>query len=125
VDNLFWVIPVVLGLIAVFRKSGGVKRGFVSLQRQILEAQQTALAAQAAQAAPRSAQGSAEAYPPSQRAMRRPIAAPAPSVALPSAAARTAMPPAGRSVLAAFGDPAHARTAVVLAEILGPPVALR
>jgi hypothetical protein len=31
----------------------------------------------------------------------------------------------GRSLLRAFGDPSHARTAVVLAEILGPPVALR
>jgi hypothetical protein len=125
VDNLFWVVPLVLGLLAVFRKSGGVKRGLASFQRQIVEAQQAALAAQRAQAAPRTARGSTEAQPPSQRAMRRPVPAPAPSVALPSAAARTAMPPAGRSVLAAFGDPAHARTAIVLAEILGPPVALR
>jgi len=35
-------------------------------------------------------------------------------------------PSAARRMLAtAFGDPAHARNAVVLAEILGPPVALR
>jgi hypothetical protein len=25
----------------------------------------------------------------------------------------------------AFGDPAHARTAMIIAEVLGPPVALR
>jgi hypothetical protein len=125
VDNLIWVVPLVLGLLAVLRKSGGVKRGLASFQQQIAEAQQAALAAQAAQAAARAAYGPAEAHPPAQRAMRRPVPAPAPSVALPSAAARTAMPPAGRSVLDAFGDPAHARTAIVLAEILGPPVALR
>jgi hypothetical protein len=125
VDNLFWVVPLVLGLIAVLRKSGGIKRGLASFQQQVVEAQQAALAAQGAQAAPRAAQGPGQGYPPSQRAMRRPVPAPAPSLALPSAAIRTAMPPAGRSVLDAFGDPAHARTAIVLAEILGPPVALR
>ncbi|HZO94517.1 MAG TPA: hypothetical protein VFB22_12220 [Candidatus Baltobacteraceae bacterium] len=32
---------------------------------------------------------------------------------------------AARGLLAAFGDPAHARTAIVLAEILAPPRALR
>jgi hypothetical protein len=120
VDNLFWVVPLVLGLLAVFRKSGGVKRGLVSFQRQIADAQQAALASQG-----RQAPQATVVQPPSQRAMRRPVPVPAPSVALPSAAARTAMPPAGRSLLDAFGDPAHARTAVVLAEILGPPVALR
>jgi hypothetical protein len=125
VDNLFWVVPLVLVLMALLRKSGGVKRGLASFQQQIVEAQRAALAAQAAQAASRPAPGSAGGHQPAQHAMRRPVLAPAPSVALPSAAARTAMPPAGRSVLAAFGDPAHARTAIVLAEILGPPVALR
>ena len=124
-DNLFWVVPLALGLLAVLRKSGGVKRGLASFQQQIVEAQQAALAAQRAQTAPRAAPGSAEPRQPAQHAMRRPVLAPAPSVALPSAAARAAMPPAGRSVLAAFGDPEHARTAIVLAEILGPPVALR
>jgi hypothetical protein len=125
VDNLFWVVPLALGLIAVLRKSGGVKRGLASFQQQIVEAQQAALAAQRAPTAPRAAPGSAEPRLTAQHAMRRPVLAPAPSVALPSAAARAAMPPAGRSVLAAFGDPEHARTAIVLAEILGPPVALR
>ena len=57
--------------------------------------------------------------------MRRPVPPPAAPAILPSAAARSGPPPAGRSVLAAFADPSHARTAVVLAEILGPPVALR
>ncbi|BDE06354.1 hypothetical protein WPS_16300 [Vulcanimicrobium alpinum] len=41
---------------------------------------------------------------------------------------RPAPPPQGAAVpplLAAFADPAHARNAVVLAEILAPPVALR
>jgi hypothetical protein len=34
--------------------------------------------------------------------------------------------PSGRWTLAgAFGDPAHARTAIVVAEVLGPPVGLR
>jgi hypothetical protein len=123
VDNLVWVVPVVLVLLAVLRKSGGVKRGLESFQRQIIEAQRAAQAAQSA--APRAAQPSVAVPPPSQRAMRRPVPAPAPSVVLPSAAARTGPAPAGRSVLAAFADPSHARTAVVLAEILGPPVALR
>jgi len=42
--------------------------------------------------------------------------------------ARAPAPPAGttrRMVLDAFSDPEHARNAVILAEILGPPVALR
>ncbi len=119
-DNLFWVVPVVLAFLAILRKSGGLKRGLESFQRQIAEAQQAAQAV-----APRAAQASDAVARPAQHAMRRPIPAPAPSVVLPSAAARTGPAPAGRSLLAAFADPAHARTAVVLAEVLAPPVALR
>ena len=122
-DNLIWVFPVLLGLFAVLRKSGGLKRGVESFRQQILEAQQAAQAAQGA--APRTPQPAAALPPPSQRAMRRPVPAPAPSVVLPAAAARTGPAPEGRSVLAAFADPSHARTAVILAEILAPPVALR
>ena len=52
---------------------------------------------------------------PAQRATA-PVAR---SVDVPAAA------PRARMLGGAFGDPAHARTAIVLAEVLGPPVALR
>jgi hypothetical protein len=42
-----------------------------------------------------------------------------------TAPAAAAVPGARRTLAEAFGDPAHARTAVILTEILGPPVALR
>jgi hypothetical protein len=122
-DHLVWAVPAALGLLAILRKSGGVKRGLESFQRQVLEAQQAAQAARSA--APRAAQTSATVPQHSQHAMRRSVPPPAPSVALAPAAPRTGPAAAGRSVLAAFADPSHARTAVVLAEILGPPVALR
>jgi hypothetical protein len=35
------------------------------------------------------------------------------------------VPSGGWSLSGAFGDPAHARTAIVIAEVLGPPVGLR
>ena len=58
-----------------------------------------------------------EAAAPQQRAAG-PVAR---SVDVPSAPAAT-----GRWTLAgAFGDPAHARTAIVIAEVLGPPPGLR
>jgi hypothetical protein len=64
--------------------------------------------------------------------------APARKLQRETAPARRAATPAARSVdvpgpaatgrwtlAGAFGDPAHARTAIVIAEVLGPPVGLR
>jgi hypothetical protein len=63
-------------------------------------------------------------------AVQRPIVAPRRPVPSAPAFDPTAAPvtPVGttrRTVADAFGDPPHARNAVILAEILGPPVALR
>ena len=79
--------------------------------------------AQPAYAAPVAA---APAHAPSRKLHRetapgqRAVAPVARSVDVPTATA------SGRWTLAgAFGDPAHARTAIVVAEVLGPPVGLR
>ncbi|MBV9440706.1 MAG: hypothetical protein JOZ24_12000, partial [Candidatus Eremiobacteraeota bacterium] len=69
----------------------------------------------------------------SSRIVAAPVAAPSvptpppATILIPSAVAapRSGQPPGRVPLFEAFGDPAHARTAVVLAEILAPPIALR
>jgi hypothetical protein len=84
----------------------------------------SAYAAQPAYAAPPAAKPNPAAS--ASRKLHR-DAAPAQRTAAP--AARSVDVPAGAAggpiLGGAFGDPAHARTAMVLAEVLGPPVALR
>jgi hypothetical protein len=59
-------------------------------------------------------------FPPSSRPQPRAVTPVAPGTPV-AAGALTAR----SGLLGAFADPAHARTAVVLAELLAPPVALR
>jgi hypothetical protein len=91
----------------------------------------SAYAAQPAYAAPPAA-----APHPAASASRKlhrdapPAHRPAPAQRTAAPAARSVDVPAaatgaGSILGGAFGDPAHARTAMVLAEVLGPPVALR
>ena len=68
-------------------------------------------------AAPQRGASGAAQRPTTVRPVQR--AAPAPAPPAP------AVPPRGLLFGGAFSDPAHARTAVILAEILAPPVALR
>jgi hypothetical protein len=89
----------------------------------------------AAAARPAAAAQPASAAPPQQAApvARQPYrqAAPAQRAATPVArsvnvpAGGAAAPAGAWTLTGAFGDPAHARTAIVLAEVLGPPLALR
>ncbi|HEY0381934.1 MAG TPA: hypothetical protein VGC72_07020 [Candidatus Elarobacter sp.] len=93
-----------------------------------------AYAAQPAYAAPAAAQpGGAphgghsrkqhrEAAPAQRPAAER---APAQRAAGPVVQPAAVKPAGGWSLSGAFGDPAHARTAIVIAEVLGPPVGLR
>ena len=108
------------------------------LQQQAY-APQAAYAAQPAYASPQQQQQAAQRHsrhkhqqqpqPPPQPEVRRapqPIARSVdvpifPSVAMPAAAVGTTR----RTLADAFGDPAHARNAVILMEVLAPPVALR
>ena len=62
----------------------------------------------------------ASGYPPPSRVQPRAVAAVAAATPAPAATGITRS-----GLLGAFGDPAHARTAVVLSELLAPPVALR
>ena len=59
-------------------------------------------------------------YPPPSRVPPRAVAPVAAGTPAPAVARITR-----GGLLGAFGDPAHARTAVVLSELLAPPVALR
>jgi hypothetical protein len=118
----------VLGLIALLRKAGGTRGGLEALQRQIALAQERAAAQIAAQDAARTGRPApprvrAATAPNAPRQPQRPV--PPPSPATHAAVGAPTSSAAGKALLAAFHDPSHARTAVVLAEILAPPVALR
>jgi hypothetical protein len=108
-------------------------------QQQPAYAPQAAYAAQPAYASPQQQQQAAQRHsrhkhqqqpqqppPPEVRRAPQPIARSVdvpifPSVPAPGAAVGTTR----RTLADAFGDPAHARNAVILMEVLAPPVALR
>ncbi len=108
---------------------GAAPRGPSPAELQLLEIRQT-LQQRSRSALPR---GPAGATTPATGAAAGPVSvppAPRPTGLPPSPALRPAVPsgaPAGSgwTLAAAFGDSAHARTAVILAEVLGPPRALR
>jgi hypothetical protein len=126
--NWIWLVVVIIAVVwGQLRKLGSNVRAMQASQQAQLAAMQAA--ADAAAAAP-SPPAAASAPPP------RPAAAPAPPRPLPHLVsvqpAAPATPGPGIPVSStraflrgAFGDPAHARHAVILAEILAKPPALR
>jgi hypothetical protein len=126
-DSLQWAVSHVGGAIWLIAIVGGVVSWAARKQKALL-ARQAARARQALQppasaAAPPPAPQSIQAPPPVQP--RAVFARPAPA----RAAVAPGDPPAAAAsspvLRGAFGDSAHARTAVILAEVLAPPVALR
>jgi len=81
----------------------------------------------AAQPAPARPAPPAATHPASASHRPRREPAPAQRATAPIARSVNVPPPASGAwtLSSAFGDPAHARTAVIVAEVLGPPVALR
>ncbi|MBV8750484.1 MAG: hypothetical protein JO103_12320 [Candidatus Eremiobacteraeota bacterium] len=132
--DIWWLIAVVIGLIAwtnkrlgAFRRASaratGAQGPTASAQRTMEEAVRRALAGdgQPAQAAPQPAATAQAAPKPPQPA--RPVQSPRSAVVVAEPVTPTI--PVRQTLAEAFGDPAHARTAVILAEVLAPPLAMR
>jgi hypothetical protein len=129
-DSLQWAISHAGGAIWLIAIVGGMVRWAARKQKALL-ARQAARARQALQPP-----ASAAAAPPPVPALQSVQAPPPPqprAVFVRPGPARAVVapgdpPPAAASspvLRGAFGDAAHARTAVILAEVLAPPVALR
>jgi hypothetical protein len=127
-DSLQWAVSHVGGAVWLIAVLGGVVSWVAKRQKAAL-ARQTALSRR-------------RALQPSATVAASPQTAPAPTASAPAqpravfvrpGAARAVVapgdpPPAALSspvLRGAFADSAHARTAVILAEVLAPPVALR
>ncbi len=115
-----WLIAVLGGLVSwVAKRQKATLARQAALTRRALQPPGTVAAAPAAAAPPRSV-----AAPPPVQPRTIPIRpAPARTVSAPGDPPPAAL--ASPVLRGAFGDSAHARTAVILAEILAPPVALR
>jgi hypothetical protein len=110
---------------AVLAARAKARAALMSALAPAVAARQGAAPASAAPAPPAPV---SQAAPPARKMQRQP--APAQRAVTPIARSMdvptTARATAGSwSLLGAFGDPAHARTAIVVAEVLGPPVGLR
>ena len=126
--NWIWLVVVIVAVVwGQLRKLGTNVRAMQASQQAQLAAAQAA--ADAAAAGP--ARAAASAPPPPPAAAPAPPRRPPPNVmavqpAPPVAAAPGAPVSSTRTFLrGAFGDPAHARHAVILAEVLSKPNALR
>jgi Sec-independent protein translocase protein TatA len=148
------LIVAIIVIVTIAGRLRGVRRRFgnwaaqqqASAQQAVATVRQAAaaeIAAQQAAAAQAAARQRGAAAPPPVYVPPAYANRPAPSAALPAAAPRRIPPPSMRStdvpafgaapaalrprtVLAqAFADPSHARGAVILAEVLGKPLALR
>jgi len=132
-QDVWWLVAIVIGLVAWTNKRlGAFRRASAraaatpgpagSAQRTMEEAVRRALAGE------RPTQATPQAVTPAQAAPKPPQPArPAqvPRSALLVADAAAPAPPVRQTLVEAFGDPAHARTAVILAEVLAPPLAMR
>ncbi|MDB5069779.1 MAG: hypothetical protein JWM87_890 [Candidatus Eremiobacteraeota bacterium] len=107
-------------------------------QQQPAYAPQAAYAAQPAYASPQQQQQAVQRHsrhkhqqqpqqppPPEVRRAPQPIARSVDVPVFPSVPVAAAVGTTRRTLADAFGDPAHARNAVILMEVLAPPVALR
>jgi hypothetical protein len=125
-DSLQWAVSHVGGAVWLIAVLGGVVSWVAKRQKAAL-ARQTALARRALQPS------AAVAAAPAASAQTAPAPAQPRAVFVRPGAARAVVapgdpPPAALSspvLRGAFADSAHARTAVILAEVLAPPVALR
>jgi len=115
---LIWVLAAVVGW-AIRRQQKSLARTAVARSRM----QQPAMAAApVASVAPPRPYPAAPVPPPPSAAFS---AAPARPTVVPPGDPPRSRPGQSGVLRGAFGDPAHARTAVILAEILASPVALR
>jgi hypothetical protein len=125
-DSLQWAIGHVGGAIWLIAVLGGLVSWAAKRQKAAL-ARQAALTRRATQPP-----ASAAAPPAPQRVQAPPPVQPRAVFARPAAGRAVVGPgdplpaaPSSPVLRGAFGDSAHARTAVILAEVLAPPVALR
>jgi hypothetical protein len=130
-DSLQWAISHVGGAVWLLAVLGGIvswaaKRQKAALARRMAFARPAMQPAGTVVAAPAAVTArSAQAAPPPPVQPRAAFVRPAPARAV---VAPGDPPPAALSspvLRGAFADSAHARTAVILAEVLAPPVALR
>jgi hypothetical protein len=121
-QEVIWIFGTIAGTIGwiVSRQRKWLARAAAARARTAQPAAMVGPVA-AARVAPPPVQPSPAAPPRSSTAWTAPSR---PAVA-PSAAPALNRPSGSGVFRGAFGDPAHARTAVILAEVLAPPVALR